>query len=166
MTHAQLAHALIDSPVGVLTLVETGGGLAGLYLADQRHLPGTAGFGPRDDTALPGLQEQLGAYFAGDLHDFDVTLSTTGTPFQQQVWAALRDVAYGTTCTYADLAVAIGRPTAVRAVGAANGRNPVSIVVPCHRVVGSGGALTGYAGGLERKHFLLQHELQHSALLR
>lgn len=160
-----MTHALLDSPVGTLTLVERDGGLAGLYMTDQRHLPDAGSFGPRDDTVLPALQEQLGAYFTGALQTFDVPLTTTGTPFQQQVWAALRRVPYGRTCTYADLAVAVGRPTAVRAVGAANGRNPVGIVVPCHRVVGSSGALTGYAGGLERKRFLLQHELAHGGLL-
>ncbi len=159
-----MTHTLLDSPVGTLTLVERGGGLAGLYLAGQRHLPETTAFGPRDDGALQGVQEQLVAYFEGTLRDFDVVLATAGTPFQQAVWAALREVPYGRTCTYAELAAAIGRPTAVRAVGAANGRNPVSIVVPCHRVVGSGGALTGYAGGLARKQQLLQHELEQVGL--
>ena len=152
------SHTVVDSPVGALTLVDDGGALAGLYLADQRHLPDAASFGPRDDSVQPALREQLTAYFAGDLRDFDVPLTVAGTPFQRQVWAALQQVPYGTTCTYGDLAAAIGRPTAVRAVGAANGRNPVCIVVPCHRVVGSGGALTGYAGGVERKALLLALE--------
>ena len=159
------AHTVLDSPVGPLTAVADDDGLAGLYLDGQRHRPAVDRFGDRDDTILPGLREQLDAYWAGGLTTFDVPLATTGTPFQTAVWAALREVPYGTTCTYADLAAAIGRPTAVRAVGAANGRNPVCLVVPCHRVVGSGGALTGYAGGLERKQFLLQHELTHAALL-
>ena len=155
-------HAVLDSPLGPLTAVGTDDGLAGLYMDGQRHLPPAERFGPRDDTVLPALQEQLSAYWAGDLTDFDVPLAAAGTPFQQQVWAALRLVPYGATCSYADLAVAIGRPTAVRAVGAANGRNPVCLVVPCHRVVGARGALTGYAGGLERKRFLLQLELTHA----
>lgn len=160
-----MKHALRDSPVGLLTLVADGDALAGLYMTDQRHLPDNSRFGERDDAVLPALREQLDAYWAGDLQRFDVPLAAVGTPFQQQVWAALREVPYGRTCTYAELAVAVGRPTATRAVGAANGRNPVGIVVPCHRVVGSGGALTGYAGGLERKRHLLQHELQHAGLL-
>lgn len=151
-------HTVVDSPVGPLTLVDDGGALAGLYMADQRHLPDPASFGTRDDAIQPALREQLAAYFAGELREFDVPVAVAGTPFQQAVWAALREVPYGTTCTYGDLAAAIGRPTAVRAVGAANGRNPVCIVVPCHRVVGSGGSLTGYAGGVERKQLLLSLE--------
>ena len=151
-------HALVDSPVGPLTVVADEGALAGLYMDGQRHLPDRSAFGARDDDALPQLREQLGAYFAGELRDFDVPLATRGTPFQESVWAALRDVPYGATCSYADLARAIGRPTAVRAVGAANGRNPVCVVVPCHRVVATGGGLTGYAGGLDRKQLLLDLE--------
>lgn len=151
-------HAVVDSPVGLLTLVDDEGSLAGLYLHEQKHLPAAAALGPRDDRVQPALREQLPAYFAGQLRDFDVPLATAGTPFQASVWAALREVPYGSTCSYADLAAAIGRPTAVRAVGAANGRNPVCLVVPCHRVVGRGGALTGYAGGVERKAFLLDLE--------
>lgn len=151
-------HTTVDSLVGPLTLVDDDGALAGLYMADQRHLPDPASFGPRDDAVQPALREQLTAYFAGELRQFDVRLAVAGTPFQQEVWSALRAVPYGTTCTYGDLATAIGRPTAVRAVGAANGRNPVCIVVPCHRVVGSGGSLTGYAGGVERKQLLLALE--------
>ena len=160
-----MTHAVIDSPLGPLSAVAQDGALAGLYMLDQRHRPAPVALGERDDNALPELRDQLNAYWTGDLTEFSVPLTLTGTPFQQQVWAALRRVSYGTTCTYADLAAAIGRPTAVRAVGAANGRNPVCLVVPCHRVVGSGGALTGYAGGLERKQLLLQHELTYSGLL-
>lgn len=153
-----MSHTIIDSPLGPLTAVDGDGALAGLYLAEQRHRPDPARFGPRDDSVLPALREQLAAYFAGELRRFDLPLATGGTPFQRDVWAALRDVPYGTTCTYGDLAAALGRPTAVRAVGAANGRNPVCLVVPCHRVVGAAGALTGYAGGVERKAWLLAHE--------
>lgn len=152
------SHTVVDSPVGPLTLVDDSGSLAGLYMADQRHLPDPASFGPPDDAVQPALREQLTAYFTGRLREFDVPLAVAGTPFQQAVWSALREVPYGSTCTYGDLAAAIGRPTAVRAVGAANGRNPVCIVVPCHRVVGRGGSLTGYAGGVERKQQLLALE--------
>lgn len=151
-------HTVVASPVGPLTLVDDDGALAGLYLHEQKHLPPTAALGPRDDRVQPALREQLPAYFSGQLRDFDVPLTLGGTPFQASVWAALRDVAYGTTCSYADLAAAVGRPTAVRAVGAANGRNPVCLVVPCHRVIGRSGSLTGYAGGVERKSFLLDLE--------
>ena len=113
---------------------------------------------PRDDTVLPALQEQLAAYFARDLKEFDVQLAVSGTPFQQRVWAALATIPYGETWSYRELAEAVGNPKAVRAVGLANGRNPVSIVVPCHRVIGADGSLTGYGGGLERKSWLLDHE--------
>jgi methylated-DNA-[protein]-cysteine S-methyltransferase len=156
-------HAVVDSPVGPLTLVERDDRLAGLYMADQRHLPEPVTFGSRDDAVLPQVREQLSAYFAGELQDFDLPLALAGTPFQQQVWTALREVPYGSTCTYGALAEAIGRPSAVRAVGAANGRNPVCIVVPCHRVVGSTGQLTGYAGGVDKKARLLA--LEHGATL-
>ena len=156
------AHTVLDSPVGPLTAVSSDGGLAGLYLDGQRHRPASERLGPRDDRVLPALGEQLSGYWAGTLTAFDLPLAAAGTPFQQLVWSALQDVPYGSTCTYAELAAAIGRPRAVRAVGAANGRNPVCLVVPCHRVVGAGGALTGYSGGLERKRFLLGHELCHA----
>jgi methylated-DNA-[protein]-cysteine S-methyltransferase len=159
------SHTVVDSPVGPLTLVDEEGTLAGLYLHEQRHLPVARAFGPRDDAVLGEAREQLAAYFARELKEFDLPLATAGTPFQQQVWSALRAVPYGTTCTYGELAVAVGRPTAVRAVGAANGRNPICLVVPCHRVVGAGGALTGYAGGLERKSYLLALEQGAGALL-
>ena len=158
-----MSHTVVDSPVGPLTLVGEDGALAGLYLHEQRHLPETAALGGRDDRVLPEARTQLAAYFAGGLREFDLPLTATGTPFQQLVWAALRKVPYGTTCTYADLASSIGRPTAVRAVGAANGRNPICLVVPCHRVVGAGGALTGYAGGLGRKAYLLALEQRQDA---
>ena len=156
--HTVARHTVLDSPIGPLTVVEADGGLAGLYTDGQRHLPGAERLGPREDGVLPALAEQLAAYFAGALSTFDVPLATNGTAFQQRVWAALRDVPYGSTCTYAALAAAVGQPTAVRAVGAANGRNPVSVVVPCHRVVGADGSLTGYAGGLGRKRALLDLE--------
>lgn len=148
--------ALVDSPLGPLTLVAEGDALAGLYLDGARHRPVLEH--PRDDRALPAVREQLEAYFAGELTDFDVPLAMTGTPFQQGVWAALRDIPYGETWSYGRLAAHLGRPGASRAVGLANGRNPVCVVVPCHRVVGSDGSLTGYAGGLERKTWLLALE--------
>ena len=155
---ATRTHAVLDGPLGPMTVVGQDGALAGLYLHEQRHLPPADRLGERDDATLPGLQEQLSAYLAGALRTFDVELAPVGTPFQAEVWAALRQVPYGTTTTYGALAARIGRPAAVRAVGAANGRNPYCLVVPCHRVVGADGTLTGYAGGLDRKRFLLDLE--------
>jgi methylated-DNA-[protein]-cysteine S-methyltransferase len=149
-------YAVVDSPVGPLTLVAEDDALVGLYLLDQRHRPVVAG--ARDDRLLPGLREQLAAYWERELKDFDVPLRLRGTSFQQQVWAGLRTIPYGETWSYGQLAAALGKPGASRAVGLANGRNPVAIVVPCHRVVGSGGSLTGYGGGLARKRWLLDLE--------
>lgn len=151
-------HTLHPSPVGPLTLVADDGRLVGLYQDGQRHLPPASAFGALDSTALPAVREQLDAYFGGERAAFDLPMSLAGTPFQAEVWQALRDVPYGTTCSYGDLATAVGRPRAVRAVGAANGRNPVCIVVPCHRVVGADGSLTGYAGGVAAKRLLLELE--------
>jgi O-6-methylguanine DNA methyltransferase len=147
---------VVDSPVGPLTLVAEDDALAGLYMADQRHRPALDH--PRDDGLLPAVKEQLNAYWAGDLTEFDLPLAMAGTPFQQQVWVALATIPYGETWSYGQLADAIGRPSASRAVGLANGKNPICIVIPCHRVVGSTGSLTGYAGGIERKTWLLAHE--------
>lgn len=112
----------------------------------------------RDDAALAPFVEQFAAYFAGRLRRFDLPLAATGTPFQQAVWQALCDIPYGETRSYGDIARAIGKPNAVRAVGAANGRNPLSIIIPCHRVIGQNGSLTGYAGGLPIKQALLTLE--------
>ena len=155
---APRTHAVVETPLGPVTVVGQEGRLAGLYLHEQRHLPPADRLGDRDDTTLPALQEQLGAFLAGQLQAFDVALAPLGTPFQAEVWSALRRVPYGATTTYGALAAAVGRPSAVRAVGAANGRNPYCLVVPCHRVVGADGSLTGYAGGLDRKRFLLDLE--------
>ena len=149
-------HAVVDSPLGPLTLVAEDGAVAGLYMVDQRHRPVLDG--PRDDSVLPALQEQLEAYWRHQLKEFDVPLRMSGTPFQQAVWAGLRTIPYGETWSYGELALALGKPGASRAVGLANGRNPVGVVVPCHRVVGSSGSLTGYGGGLARKQWLLDLE--------
>lgn len=151
-------HTVTDSPIGPLTLVGDDDGLCGVYMEAQRHRPGDAEFGARVDTGFDDVIAQLDAYFAGKRTEFDLSLAPSGTSFQQQVWAALRDIPYGETVSYGELARRIGKPSASRAVGLANGRNPLSIVVPCHRVVGSGGDLTGYGGGIERKRYLLDHE--------
>ncbi|SDR91132.1 methylated-DNA--[protein]-cysteine S-methyltransferase [Agrococcus carbonis] len=153
-----MKHTIIDSPIGPLTLVRGDAGLTGLYMPDHSPAPDEARFGDRDDAAFTDAVQQLGEYWAGERTAFDLPLAGMGTPFQQRVWAALRAIPYGETRTYGWIAEQLGQPTAVRAVGLANGRNPLSIVVPCHRVVGASGALTGYAGGVERKRFLLDHE--------
>ena len=113
---------------------------------------------PRDDARLATVIHQLAEYFAGERAAFDVALALEGTSFQRTVWGALQDIPYGQTISYGELARRIGRPSAIRAVGLANGRNPVSLIVPCHRVIGGDGSLTGYGGGIERKRFLLELE--------
>jgi methylated-DNA-[protein]-cysteine S-methyltransferase len=154
----EVRHSVHASPLGALTLRTRDGALDGLYMVEHRHGPPAEALGERVADAAPAAREQLAAYFAGELREFDLEVALRGTEFQQRVWAALREIPYGRTCSYAELATAIGRPTAVRAVGLANGRNPVSIVVPCHRVVGTDGSLTGYGGGTDRKRSLLELE--------
>ncbi|MFE9647688.1 methylated-DNA--[protein]-cysteine S-methyltransferase [Streptomyces sp. NPDC006365] len=151
-------HTVIDSPYGSLTLVATDGILSGLYMTDQRHRPPEENFGAPDDTPFGETIDQLKAYFAGELKEFDLPLRLDGTPFQRTVWEQLRRIPYGETRSYGELADALGNAKASRAVGLANGRNPVGIIVPCHRVVGANGSLTGYGGGLDRKKRLLDFE--------
>ncbi len=151
-------HTVIDSPYGPLTLVADDGVLCGLYMAGQRHRPPEETFGAPDDTPFAEAREQLAAYFAGDLKEFGLALRLDGTPFQRRVWEQLARIPYGETRTYGQLADVLGNPKASRAVGLANGRNPIAIIVPCHRVVGASGGLTGYGGGLERKQRLLDFE--------
>ncbi len=153
--------ATYASPLGPMLMAASGHGLAGLWFEGQRHWPrGTDRWQPH--AGLPVFAQaarQLDAYFAGELAAFDLPLDLSGgTEFQQRVWRALCAIAPGRTTSYGALAAAAGTPSAVRAVGAAIGRNPVSIVVPCHRVLGADGTLTGYAGGLERKQALLRLE--------
>lgn len=159
-------HGIVDSPVGPITLVrDDEGRLVGCYMEQQRHRPDDERFGPRDDAAFTDVASQLAEYFAGERQEFEVALSfERGTPFQQQVWRGLCEIPYGETISYGELAARIGQPTASRAVGLANGRNPIGIIVPCHRVVGANGALTGYGGGLERKQVLLDLERGHAQL--
>jgi methylated-DNA-[protein]-cysteine S-methyltransferase len=154
----------LDSPIGALTAAERAGRVCLLHFgADGPAIdrifdtwyPGEA----RGRQPLPATGEVLRRYFAGDLAALDtVPVELNGTPFQQEVWLALRRIPSGGTISYAELARRIGRAAAVRAVGAANGANPVAVIVPCHRVIGSDGSLTGYGGGMERKHWLLAHE--------
>ncbi|MEU3183514.1 methylated-DNA--[protein]-cysteine S-methyltransferase [Streptomyces sp. NPDC006923] len=151
-------HTVIDSPYGPLTLVATDGVLSGLYMVDQRHRPGQETFGDPDSRPFGEVRGQLGAYFEGELSEFDLPLRLDGTPFQRAVWEQLREIPYGETRSYGELALALGKPGASRAVGLANGKNPIGIIVPCHRVIGSTGGLTGYGGGLDRKQRLLVFE--------
>ncbi|MET8172015.1 methylated-DNA--[protein]-cysteine S-methyltransferase [Streptomyces clavifer] len=151
-------HTVIDSPYGNLTLVATDGVLAGLYMTGQRHRPAEETFGAPDRGPFAETVRQLAAYFAGELTEFDLPLHLAGTPFQRSVWAELERIPYGETRSYGELAECLGKPGASRAVGLANGRNPVGIIVPCHRVVGASGSLTGYGGGLHRKQRLLDFE--------
>lgn len=156
-------HTVVDSPVGPLTLVAVDGVLAGLSMENQRHLPpqGPPLGGPEPRDFREAIA-QLDEYFDGSRTEFILPLHLEGTPFQQTVWNALRDIPYGETISYGQLAERIGRPTAARAVGLANGKNPIGVIVPCHRVIGSTGSLTGYGGGLERKQHLLAHEQKHA----
>lgn len=146
--------SVIDSPVGPLFAAVRDGAVIELsFLGDDEPVP--AENWVRDDAACDELRCQLEEYFAGTRTEFDLELDPRGTDFQMEVWAALRDISYGTTATYGDIAAAVGRPKAVRAVGGANNANPISIIVPCHRVIGADGSLTGYGGGLGTKETLL-----------
>ncbi|WP_329620387.1 methylated-DNA--[protein]-cysteine S-methyltransferase [Streptomyces sp. NBC_01255] len=151
-------HTVVDSPYEPLTLVAVDGVLSRIHMTGQRHRPPEETFGESDPRPFGETVRQLDAYFAGDLTEFDLPLHLVGTPFQLRVWAELCRIPYGETRTYGELAEALGNPTASRAVGLANGKNPVGIVVPCHRVVGASGSLTGYGGGLDRKQRLLAFE--------
>jgi len=156
--HVVKEHTVVDSPYGPLTLVAAGGVLCGLYMVGQRHRPPEENFGERDDTPFEEARAQLRAYFAGELKEFDLPLRLDGTPFQRSVWEQLRKIPFGEIRSYGELADALGNPKASRAVGLANGKNPIGIIVPCHRVVGADGSLTGYGGGLDRKQRLLDFE--------
>jgi methylated-DNA-[protein]-cysteine S-methyltransferase len=148
-----------DSPLGGVLLARTADGLAGLWFDGQKDHPGPLTVREAaDDPLLRAAIDQLGGYFAGRVTTFTLPLDLCGTPFQRAVWQALLGIAAGRTCSYRDIAEAVGSPAAVRAVGAAVGRNPVSVIVPCHRVIGRDGSLTGYAGGLDRKRALLALE--------
>lgn len=157
-----LSTTAMDTPIGELTLVAGAQGLRAVLWPSERagrvRLGDVTGGGPEADAVLVAAHEQLRGYFAGERREFDLPLDPVGTPFQQQSWLVLRTIPYGQTITYGEQARRLGGAEKSRAVGAANGRNPLSIVVPCHRVVGSTGKLTGFAGGLDVKAWLLRHE--------
>jgi methylated-DNA-[protein]-cysteine S-methyltransferase len=158
----------LESPLGPLLLSASEAGLTGVFMVRHKYGPERGPLWERDDARLAGARAQLEEYFAGARREFSLPLAPQGTPFQQRVWAELARIPFGVTVSYQELARRIGAPTASRAVGAANGRNPLSIIVPCHRVVGADGSLTGYGGGEERKRWLLAFEgcLPHGARQR
>jgi methylated-DNA-[protein]-cysteine S-methyltransferase len=155
---AAARHTTIVSGLGDLTIVGRGGIVVGLYFPHHWYRPDPAGFGPRDDAGFADVRDQIGEYLAGDRQEFEVPTATGGDEYQERVWDLVRQIPYGETATYGDLAGQLGDGTSPQEVGAAVGRNPVCLLVPCHRVAGAGGKLTGYAGGLARKQFLLDLE--------
>jgi methylated-DNA-[protein]-cysteine S-methyltransferase len=151
----------IESPLGKLLLVSDGQALTRLAMSPRPNdVPEDA---RRDPAALADVAAQLDAYFGGELTEFDVPLAPRGSEFQLRVWNALLEIPYGETASYGEIAAAVGRPDAVRAVGSTNGRNPIAVIIPCHRVIGADGSLVGYGGGLDRKRLLLELEAEHAA---
>jgi methylated-DNA-[protein]-cysteine S-methyltransferase len=155
---ALVRHHTIETPIGELLLVGDGHALTELRFEPNGTPPGR-----RDPSCFAEAEEQLQAYFAGERTSFDLPLAPSGTGFQLRVWEALTEIPYGETRSYGEIAARVGRPDAVRAVGATNGRNPIAVIVPCHRVIGSDGSLVGYGGGLDRKRTLLELEAAHAA---
>jgi methylated-DNA-[protein]-cysteine S-methyltransferase len=153
-----LSYSYLDTPIGPLLLVGDDAGLRGVQFAGLPSAPAPPLAWTGDDAPFAAARSQLTQYFAGERAAFDLALAPTGTPFQLAAWAELRRIPYGEPASYREIAERLGRPTATRAVGAANGANPLPVVVPCHRVIGSDGSLTGFGGGLERKVWLLAHE--------
>jgi methylated-DNA-[protein]-cysteine S-methyltransferase len=162
VTH--IAHTKLATSLGELTVVREGGALTGLYFPRHWPRPDRASFGPCADAGFEDVARQLGEYLAGERSTFELPLKANGTEFDRRVWELIAEIPYGQTTTYGDLARELGTGTDPRDVGAAVGRNPLSILISCHRVIGSTGKLTGYAGGLERKRALLQ--IEHTRVLR
>lgn len=158
LTIMKINASTFQSPLGEMLLLASESGLKGVYFQGQRYCPESDSAWQWDEAPFSATKHALEAYFTGETEVVIPPLDSQGTRFQQQVWQELRKIPSGRTCSYADIARGIGNPKAVRAVGAAIGRNPVSILVPCHRVVGTNGGLTGYAGGVDRKSWLLAHE--------
>jgi methylated-DNA-[protein]-cysteine S-methyltransferase len=157
---SRIFYTTLDSPVGALFLTSDGEAITELFMEKHTGGPKPIGDWLRDDKLFREAANQLRAYFAGELTEFELPIATGGAPFQQRVWAELQKIPYGSTISYGELARRLGNPKAARAVGAANGDNPISIIIPCHRVIGSNGKLTGYGGGIERKKFLLEFEAE------
>jgi methylated-DNA-[protein]-cysteine S-methyltransferase len=157
-TTTSLQYAFEDSPIGSLLLVGNDRALHGLYMQDGRKPKQIAPDWEHATTCFADVKAQLREYFAGERLAFDLALEMAGTSFERRVWSALMDIPYGETCSYGELARRLDQPSAARAVGLANGRNPIAVIVPCHRVIGADGTLTGYGGGLERKRILLELE--------
>jgi methylated-DNA-[protein]-cysteine S-methyltransferase len=151
-------YSVIDGPLGDMVVRGDGHFVTGLFMPAHKGWLGVDAAWRRDDAQFAVVREQLAEYFAGERREFDVPVKLAGTPFQQRVWRELLQIPFGATINYSELACRVGNPTASRAVGNANGRNPVSLIVPCHRVIGADGKLTGYAGGVERKRWLLEWE--------
>jgi methylated-DNA-[protein]-cysteine S-methyltransferase len=149
-----LRYTFVDTPIGAILIAGDGNAIVETYFAGAKPKPDWI----RDDDALRDAADQLHAYFAGERRTFELPLAPRGTDFQQSVWSALQRIPYGETTTYSTIAERIGRPAAVRAVGAANGANPIPIVIPCHRVIGSNGSMTGFGGGIDVKRKLLALE--------
>lgn len=161
-------YTVIDTPIGDMLLVgelaDNATALSGAYLVGQRYEREIDASWQRDDAAFAGIEQQFDAYFGGESTSFDLQFALNGSEFQQAVWRALDDIPYGRTCTYGELADRVADRSKTRAVAAAVGRNPLCIALPCHRVIGADGSLTGYAGGLERKRWLLDHEARVAGL--
>jgi methylated-DNA-[protein]-cysteine S-methyltransferase len=168
-SHEVVRYIEIASPIGLLTVTSNGDAITGLYMETHRHAPGERGAWAREPAhaceTLAAARSQLSEYFEGHRLSFELPMRATGTAMQQAVWHELTRIPFGETRSYGEIAARIGNPKASRAVGAANGKNPISIVVPCHRVVGADGSLTGFGGGVERKAWLLAHEARVRGLL-
>jgi methylated-DNA-[protein]-cysteine S-methyltransferase len=162
--HSPIVYGFTSTPIGKVLLVGSGPALIGLHMADHARTPALRESWLPDSGQLDHVRRQLAEYFTGARTGFDIITNPAGGPFQRAVWSILQAIPYGTTITYGEIASRLGRANAARAVGAANGQNPVSIVIPCHRVIGSNGGLTGYGWGLERKAWLLRHERERLAL--
>ncbi|MBS1700077.1 MAG: methylated-DNA--[protein]-cysteine S-methyltransferase [Armatimonadetes bacterium] len=161
MTESAIVHAEIDSPIGPIHLFANEKGLTGLYMNTHRDaLPPAAMLSADQNLFLSSAAKELGEYFEGKRKDFSVTLDPHGTQFQMRVWTELLNIPFGQTISYGELAKRLGDPLLTRAVGTANGQNPISIIIPCHRVIGANGHLTGYGGGIEKKRWLLDHEAE------
>ena len=157
-------YSFVDSPIGPLLLSGSRDSLQGLYFSTGSKARGADAAWERYDEPFRRAAKQIGEYFAGERRQFDLTLQPSGTEFQLSVLKALQQIPYGETCSYLEIAQQIGNPKAVRAVGAANGNNPIALIIPCHRVIGSNGSLTGFGGGLDTTRYLLEHETRHSGL--